>query len=50
MRYCEKCRNQLSDDMLFFQKCGTKVEAAAKEERPDAAYPVPEKIESTPTK
>lgn len=50
MRYCKKCGNQLSDDMLFCQKCGTKVEAAAKEERPAAAYPVLEKIESKPTK
>lgn len=50
MRYCKKCGNQLSDDMLFCQKCGTKVEAAAKEERPAAAYPVLENIESTPTK
>jgi len=50
MRYCKKCGNQLSDDMLFCQKCGTKVEAAAKGERPAAAYPVLENIESTPTK
>ena len=50
MRYCKKCGNQLSDDMLFCQKCGTKVEAAAKEERPAATYPVLENIENTPTK
>lgn len=44
----KKCGNQLSDDMLFCQKCGTKVEATAKDERP-ASYPVLENIESTPT-
>jgi len=49
MKYCTKCGHQMADDMLFCQKCGTKVEATAKEERP-AAYPVLENIESTPTK
>ena len=26
MKYCTKCGNQMADDMLFCQKCGTKVE------------------------
>ena len=25
MKYCTKCGNQMADDMLFCQKCGTKV-------------------------
>lgn len=50
MRYCKKCGNQLSDDMLFCQKCGTKVEAAAKDERPTAAYPVLEDVKIPSTK
>ena len=50
MKYCSKCRHQMADDMLFCQKCGAKVEAAVKEERPAASHPVLENIPSTPTK
>ncbi len=38
MKYCHKCGNQMDDDMLFCQKCGTKAvsPAADTEERPYA--------------
>lgn len=29
MKYCTKCGHQMADDMMFCQKCGTKVENAA---------------------
>ena len=38
MKYCHKCGNQMGDDAIFCQKCGTKLAAPAEhtEERPFA--------------
>lgn len=41
MKYCTKCGHQMADDMMFCQKCGTKVESVAQpvQEAPKQAAP-----------
>ena len=41
MKYCTKCGHQMADDMMFCQKCGTKVENAVQpvQETPKQAAP-----------
>lgn len=41
MKYCTKCGHQMADDMMFCQKCGTKVESATApaQETPKADMP-----------
>ena len=50
MRYCNKCGNQLTDEMVFCQRCGTKFEVELKAESQTPTYEVLESIKPEPPK
>ena len=50
MKYCTKCGNQMADDMLFCQKCGTKVVSLEPEQpisQPTTQTPQPQQTYCT---